>query len=154
MKTANPIEVAVAAYLANIGVEHNCAYVRETKRDAWKCDKWEFSFKTGRADEEFDYFTGLGHRSPMPRINTLMYERMEKMGKPVEPHVTGVLHSLLLDSIASEQSFGSWCSEFGYNEDSRKDLALYEVCQQNADKLNKLFKREQREHLQELLQDY
>ena len=143
--------------------------------DAWEC---EFTnAKRPNDTQKFDYFTGMGHRAPATRDQKIRathgfqgltendkkgltsYGRrylaeVEKMRKPVTPHAAGVLYSLILDSSAVEQSFSNWCSEYGYDDDSRKALATYEACQANADKLARIFDHATREAIREALQDY
>lgn len=104
--------------------------------DEWEC-RFTFAGRP-REPEKFQYFTGLGLR---------------KKG-PTPPHAADVLYSLLLDSSAAEMTFASWCAEFGYDTDSRKALDTYLACQENADKLARIFDHTTREQLREALQDY
>ena len=57
--------------------------------------------------------------------------------KPLKPKLDDVLHALVMDASACEQSFEDWCSELGYSDDSIKALETYRECQKNADKLCK-----------------
>lgn len=147
----------------------------------WQCDEWRIQFTRTRAElqkvEKFKYFTGLGHRAPATaahkqtaaygfpgltdgdRAGRTSYGRrylaeIEKLRKPVAPHAADVLYSLLMDSSAVGQSFESWCSELGMDSDSRKAEATYRACQENADKLARIFDHVAREALQTALQDY
>lgn len=179
----NEIENAVSELLANSGVKFEAFHLREKKNalggdsamDEWRC---EFT-NSARPNEpeEFEFFTGLGLRAEaterekvaakwdFPGLTqnditrrTLWGRRylakVESMRKPKAPTAASVLHSLILDSSACEQSFESWCGGFGYDADSRKALAVYEACQKNTDKLNRVIPRALREKLAELLQDY
>lgn len=178
------IETAVAELVAQACVTFSAIYAGETKNAFGEAghtmDKWSCAFTKGdgrEAHEEFEYFTGLGHRAEPTKTDKIMAGRglpaltekditqrtiygrryfaaLEKMRKPQAPHVAGVLHSLILDSSATGQSFADWCSDFGYDTDSRKAHATYEACQQNADKLARIFTHAQREALQTALQDY
>jgi hypothetical protein len=167
------IEDQVDLILKNCEVTYLATHAGQRKRDGWDCDAWlvSFTLRDGRAEhEEFDYFTGLGHRKPddsaMAKMSAQSLRNVSKRmiawedhykrfpGKVVRPHAAGVLHSLLLDADAAEQSFASWCSELGYDTDSRKALATYEACQANSDKLCRVFDRVAREALREALQDY
>ena len=157
MKSApSPIELAVAKYVATLGITHTCTFVRATKLDKWECDQWEFKITAGNKTERFDYYTGTGHRSPIVQP-TLAYAALERERKPIAPHVAGLLYSLILDAQASGQTFNSWCDGFGYDSDSRKahkTYEAYEACLETAEKLEKLFKRSEVEKLSELMQDY
>jgi len=110
---------------------------RENVMDEWEC-RFTFPGKP-REPETFQYFKGLGLR---------------KNGRPAPPHAADVLYALILDSYAAEMTFASWCAEHGYDTDSRKALTIYLACQENADKLARIFDHTTREHLREALQDY
>lgn len=174
-------ELAVDAILQAAGVEYSTRYLGE-KPDALggkhAMDEWRVTFKKSRPHEpayamgaylgpiveHFEYFTGLGHRKENPiTVRNLLRQgykrhlhasRFADATTPIPPPAAGVLHSLILDSSACDQSFSDWCSEFGYDTDSRKALATYEACQQNADKLKKVFSREQIESIRAALEDY
>lgn len=103
----------------------------------------------------FDYYTGVGHRTAIlkhkwseggghtydePKHKNLTqagFESMLKLSKAKPPVLDDVLYSLVSDSDATEMSFSEWCSNHGYDSDSRKAMAIYEACQANADKLRK-----------------
>jgi hypothetical protein len=126
-------------------IPYKAIYLCETIRDDnWKCDAWNILIDS----ERFDFFTGLGHRSPMPkpadggpmpRKGTLMYEQLEAQRKPQAPKIEDVLYSLILDSSALDTSFEYWCDDFGYDTDSIKALNIYQVCCENAKKIKRLF---------------
>lgn len=105
--------------------------------DEWEC-KFTFTGKP-REPETFQYFRGLGLR---------------KKGRPTPPHAADVLYALLLDGDAAQMTFASWCDEYGYDTDSRKALTIYLACQENADKLARIFDHTTREQLREALRDY
>lgn len=138
-------------------------------------DEWLCSFN----GVDFEYFTGLGHRAKpderdklkaryaVPGVTpndisrrTIYGKRylaeLESLRKPQAPHATDVLYSLILDSSAVGQSFSSWCSDLGYDDDSVKAFNVYAACQKNADKLNSVFRanREALNQITELLQEY
>ena len=45
-----------------------------------------------------------------------------------EPNVADVLSSLILDASCGDQSFEDFCSDFGYDEDSRKAERTWRDC--------------------------
>lgn len=177
------IENAVDDILQNAGIAYTVGY-RGVKKNAFggthSMDQWSIEFtseKKPNEPEEFDFFTGFGHRAPANHSDKIrasygfqgltekdkkgltMYgrhylARVEEMRKPVAPSAASVLYSLLLDASAVGQSFESWCSEFGYDSDSRKAYAIYEACQKNADKLNRVIPHAVQSALSEALQDY
>ena len=160
---SDSIRAAVSAILESAGVYYASYPCGEQNRDGWKCDAWRVNFthRGGRkALEDFDFFTGLGHRKTV-RGSKAMSMRGAEMVKghwqvtvPQAPHAADVLHSLVMDSSAVGQSFESWCSDFGYDTDSRKALATYEACQQNADKLARVIPRDVLTQISEALQGY
>ena len=91
-----------------------------------KSDNWQdtaFSWRVWINDQSFEYYTGSG--------------LVLKNGTPKKPVLDDVLYSLLMDSSACDMSFEDWCSDFGYETDSRKALQTYLDCQNNTHKLRK-----------------
>lgn len=153
----------IADYLRDKVVTYNAVYVGQTKRDGWDCDAWRVRFivDTPFHTEDFDYYTGLGLRSPAPEPthgrpaplpHTLLWEQLEKKRKPIAPKAAAVLSALTLDADAGSRSFEDWCADFGHDTDSRKALNLYLECQQTAAKLRRV--RMDVTELRELLADY
>lgn len=139
METAN-IENAVLELLKNYGVTYSIAGAgKNITRDKWQCDAWKVTFTKYSEYEEFDYFTGLGHR---------------KANEPVTPNVAGVLHSLVLDLEAINMNFNDWADSFGYDSDSIRAIGVYNACCENAKQMHRIFSRESIEKLSELLQEY
>jgi len=78
---------------------------------------------------------------------------INRNSKPVKPNAASVLCSLIVDSSASSMIFDEWCSDFGYDTDSRKALETYMLCQQIANKVQRLFGHVLKE-LREILSEY
>ena len=55
-----------------------------------------------------------------------------------EPEIKGVLSCLASDSNGCDQDFESWCSDYGYDTDSRKAERIYNLCRKQAAKLKQL----------------
>lgn len=55
-----------------------------------------------------------------------------------DPSAADVLYALILEADALDLTFGEWCGEFGYDEDSRKALDLYVQCQENGRRVRAL----------------
>lgn len=172
------IKDQVTEALAGAKIAFNATYQglkKNTFGNKSDMDEWLCTFN----GVDFEYFTGLGHRAKatetqkqsaacgFPGLTTkdkqglTNYGRrylaaVETLRKPQAPHPTDVLCSLILDSSAVGQSFASWCSDFGYDEDSRKAFASYTACQENADKLSTVFRsnRPALDKITELLQEY
>ena len=165
---SNEIRKQVESILSQAGVTASVSYRGERKTalgGQQTMDEWLFAFATaGNAKlEEFEFFTGLGLRGPAPkpmdggpkpRPGTLMHEKLEKQRKPVKPHAADVLHGLILDSSALEMSFDGWCSEYGYDNDSRKADGTFHACRDNARKLDRIIPGAALADLREALQDY
>lgn len=156
------IRAEVSRIAEAAGVTYTATYLGQRKREEWDCDAWVCSLTKGKNKEEFEFFTGLGLRAepttsaktqaqlefpglqPTDVSRRTQYgkrylAKVESLRKPQTPHIADLLHSLILDSGASTQSFASWCDELGYDSDSRKALAIYEACQCNADNLRRIF---------------
>lgn len=158
---SNDARTAVDKILRDAGAKYSVKYRGERDNPLGNnpphlMDAWECAFDK----ESFKFFTGLGLRAEArclgkrPKPGTQAWEKLERTRKPVPPHAADVLYCLLLDSDASTQSFESWCSELGYDSDSRKALVTYEACQRNADKLARVLSRATLDELQTALQDY
>lgn len=171
--------VQIQNILTDAGVEYSTRYIGETSRDDWQCDQWVTRFAKQRSNtphagaahlgpvvETFDFYTGLGHRvdtaeTKLGRVhlknvsrNSIAWRDLMKTQKPMPPHAADVLYSVIMDSSACEMSFADWCGGFGYDADSRKALSTYEACQQNADKLKRIFNNAQIESIRTTLEDY
>lgn len=128
--------------------------------DLWQHDKWAVIIE----GENFDYRTGIGHRKVKKgheggknwkgfKDEATYYlkgsfkkdkENLIEVNKKIEYHtevkplnIDDVLYSLLMDSDAVDYSFSDWCDAFGYDEDSRKALKIYEACGDNSKKISK-----------------
>lgn len=64
------------------------------------------------------------------------HERIEVYVKV--PKMRDVLWALSLDARSGNQTFESFCDEYGYNPDSRKDFNTYLSCQKICNQLMKL----------------
>ncbi len=100
--------------------------------------------------QRFDYYTGVGHRhiNRMTVLGTkwdydyikknrhkLYMDVLVQVSKPVTPKFDSILACLVQDAIGSSQTFDDWCSDYGYDTDSRKALQIYMDCQEIAKKL-------------------
>jgi hypothetical protein len=167
---SDSIRSKVSEFLASNGVSFAAVLAGATVREyigcaKWECDEWRVTLK--RADSQaldmvLPYFTGTGHRKqvkPMPspayRKGTLAYEQWARDAfKPQAPHAADVLHSLMSDSSAADQSFNDWCADMGMDSDSIKAFTTYQACCVIGDNMRKLFSRTELDALREMLQDY
>jgi hypothetical protein len=146
-------------------IQHIRAPMKQ-KSDNWQetADAWAITCK----GITFDYYTGIGHRvmkGTLWHADKLEYKRLKnanltecgftkflELTKPVAPKPTDLIYSLIADASACEESFEDWCSNFGYETDSRKALETYLACQASGEKLRKLGLK--LDILREALQDY
>lgn len=74
--------------------------------------------------------------------------------KPIFPKIEDVVYSLVMDSDVIEYDFPDWCSNFGYEEDSRKAESIYKQCQDIALKMIRSLGTDNLNTLREVYQDY
>lgn len=177
-QTPNETEQKVIDYLNSLfNFKWDIVYCGEGFSDDWEYDKWLVTitkFKTinnggaiqGKVVEQFEYKTGLGHRYLQPiaeqevkryklRHGTQSYTRATNNCYYIkQPQIAAIIHSLLLDAEAGNESFSNWCDNFGYDSDSISAFDTYQACEKIAKQLNNLFNREQLQTLRDLLQDY
>ena len=122
--------------LLNINLEVKEVFkTDEDLKDDWKKNANKYQVKIGYFGKSYvtDYYMG----SALTR----------------KPSKKDVLYSMLLDDV-SGIDFDAFCGEFGYNNDSIKALEAYKACQRETKAYYNMFDDEEREILQELLQDY
>ena len=155
----NEQDKKAAEYLAAQGVAFSARLLGETKRDSWTCDEWRVAFQRVHLDSrlpirdkaalETAYYTGTGHRAkPAKRMS------WDNAPRPVAPTAGSVLFSLLLDASGADENFHDWCTNYGYDTDSRKALATYEACCIIRADVNKFFTATERAELAAILEDY
>lgn len=159
----NEQEKAVEAIIANSGIGYNARYIGECTADSWKCDKWAVTF-TGKGGnkQEFEYYTGLGHRQcvapcPVGWDNYSSGQRkywVNENERPVLPFAGAVLYCLLSDMLCVNDTFEEWCGNLGYDTDSREALQLYLSCQESGTKLRKVFNNDFLKQIEKVLEDY
>lgn len=128
--------------LLNIEIYVQTAFkTREDMNDEWKkkANKWQV--KLVYFDKEFvtDLYMGSG--------------LVNKAGKPKKPTKKDVLYSMMAGDV-SDMNFNDFCREFGYDNDSIKALKIYKACEKETEAYHNMFDSEEREILNELLEDY
>lgn len=114
---------------------------QEDMNDEWKKTANKWRVKLIYFDKEYvtDFYMGS--------------RLVDKIGKPKKPTIKDVLYSLMMDDI-SNMNFNDFCNEFGYDNDSIKALEIYKTCEKETETYHSMFDSEEREILEELLQDY
>ena len=96
------------------------------KGDDWTlgANEWRYSVARFGVRDTVDgpFFTGVGIKSP--------------------PTVADILNALRSDAECASGTFRDFCDDLGYDEDSRKALAIYHECQKIADNLRRLLGHE------------
>lgn len=70
------------------------------------------------------------------------------------PKVSSVLHSLIMDAQAGSETFEDFCSNYGYDTDSRRALEMYLECQKTSHDLRRFFNGGHMADMEEILRDY
>jgi hypothetical protein len=126
-------------------------------KDNWVHDAWEVTLSYEGREYTTKYHTGIGHRKLakgasttykgsnvgyFTRNSTVKLDVVEadKCGLIVvkPPTLSDVVHSLLCDASCATSTFEEWCSDLGYDIDSRKALDTYLQCQTTSLKMRRL----------------
>lgn len=85
----------------------------------WKdANHYKATIKCGNTRQSFYYSQGYGIKE--------------------DPKIENILDCLAMDASYDLSSFENFCSEFGYDSDSRKAYKIYKACINNTNKLQKL----------------
>lgn len=102
--------------------------IQETNN--WKHFAWLVTIN----GQNIEYKTGLGHIKPT--------KFSHREPKPTVPRLKNILYSLAQDAQSGTELFQDFCYNLEYDSDSRKALATYEACQENALKLRRIMTSE------------
>lgn len=107
---------------------NNPNFVDSDDMDHWHCTFTRFDPVSSPIVITF-FSTGVGHRTK-PRRS------WEKV-KPIPPSIGTVLSCLAQDAAGVENAkwFDNWCSECGYDSDSRKAERIWNLCREGAREL-------------------
>lgn len=119
---------------------------------------WKAEVKCGDKSHTFDYFTGsawlklaskykdrakTGYmRKRFLQLDGSAYSADDAIkhgyAKPEKPSAADLLHGLISDAGAMDQTFEDWCFNLGMDTDSRKALETYLACQEGGARLIKV----------------
>jgi hypothetical protein len=117
----------------------------ETEQN-WTYDLWTYTITFEGRNYSGKYKCGIGHRKMRKMVqsngygkgyyNSLTHTSAKdelaaahlNWSDPTPPSVSDILSSLACDARCSETSFDDWCSELGYDTDSRKAFDMYQAC--------------------------
>lgn len=169
MKRLSKIDKAVQGYLDTINVKYSATYNGEADWCSRTADKFSVAFTKNKVNATFDFYRGVGHREERKNNYRLtkyvaVFRKLinQQVMYPIDsgavcvfvPTSAEVLYCLLLDAESGRYTFPEFCQNYGLDEDSRKALDTYLVCQNTSKKLNTIFKHNEITHLQTLLEDY
>jgi hypothetical protein len=97
-------------------------------------DAWTVTLKFEKRQMSIPFFQGYGHN-----------------GK--EPELKSVLSSLVSDWNCGKDDFEDFCSNLGYDQDSRKAESTWKACRASGTKLEKLF-GDKLELIESAVEDY
>lgn len=120
--------------LETMDIKLAARYVGENTREGWGTDHdtWRVQIRRGQRAYTTDYSAGFGHRVD---------------GQPKAPKLADVLACLLSDASTSAESFYDFCSNFGYDTDSRKAHATWKACRRTAAAMDRVLGAETLEFL-------
>ena len=123
--------------LEKLGVVASSTHTGTKKEGSWEYDSWkvEIIFQDRRYTCQ-EFKTGLGHRSKVKRYNYAVGRAYVTV--PKAPEVADVISCLISDANSGMMNFDDFCSEFGYDTDSRKALAVWEQCVSTAGPIKRL----------------
>lgn len=116
--------LTIAQFIERLGISMDCTFadrnpnmVDDGRMDHWRC-------KLQRKDG--------GRQSTMS-----IYFSMGVAHKGARPEADDVLSCLASDSASVENAkdFGDWCTEYGYNAESRNAARIYRACKRQSEKL-------------------
>ena len=139
--------------------------------DEWKRNaaKFQLALTNGRVSETFNYWMGCGHwkwkvpyghgvpegaimahgriRTPAECLQSALLcfqdkARIIRLCRCDAPHPIDIIHCLLLDASAAEQTFDEWCGDFGYDTDIRKAEETYRACDDVGKRLYRVLGRD------------
>lgn len=88
----------------------SCKYEGTVTRDGnWQAHEWKVTLRYERRRLTVPFFQGMGHSK--------------------EPSAADVISCLCSDARAGEEPFEEFCSNFGYDSDSRKAWDTWKACE-------------------------
>ena len=123
METINEAKQALALFILENGIKAQAVRITERadgNQSDWDKEARHFSVTLTRGGNG----TGKG-----PQAGQMTIEYSQGSAHTKTPTAADVLDCLAMDSSGDLSSFEDFCSEYGYDEDSRKAEALFKACQ-------------------------
>lgn len=84
-------------------------------------DIWSCTLLYNGMGYDFPFYKGIGNKGAAPTVDEVLY------------CLASDAHGV------KDNSFEEWCREYGYDDDSRKALRIFEACEETAQELERLF---------------
>ncbi len=103
--------VSIEQFIKANGITIKSVRTNSNPNMASDMDHWKVTLRSGGRSMTLTFSKGFGHRG-------------------AEPTTDEVLDCLSSDAsgVSNANSFGDWCDEYGYGEDSRKAKRTYDAC--------------------------
>jgi hypothetical protein len=170
----NDLSVARTKFLKQLGIMYSGTFIPHSQSRNRKKFKliekqlnWKVNISRGGHKMRCDYSQGIaycpsykqGYQSPeVSEALDWEVENGRHYGKNAEialPPLEDVLYSLVMDySVLDYEKFEDWCSEYGYDFDSRAAEKVYLATRENALMLKIVLGDDNIKILQELFNDY
>lgn len=128
----------------------------------WPHFAWRVTVSRNGESYSSDYRTGIGHAKPMPDSYatrsgfTVQQALTEWYNSPRNwnvPTSADIVYSLMSDAQFGSETFEDFCSNCGYDTDSRKAFETYLACQGALNGMRRLF-RDHFDAVLDAIQDY
>jgi hypothetical protein len=129
--TADKYQLQAEKFLARFGLKFS------TSKGDTRCPDWVDSHSSCGAVHGLHYRVTL-RRNMLSSLTFDFWNSIDAREKGEKPTAYDVLSCISLD-LNCPVSFEEFCSEYGYNQDSRKDEKLWRRCNRFAHKLRDFF---------------
>jgi hypothetical protein len=111
----------------------------------WPHFAWRVTLTLGDRSHATDYKTGVGHVNPMPsrfmpneaQPTREKWWRINHKG-PKRPSAADIISALMSDASSGADTFEDFCSNLGYDTDSRRAMDTYLACQAASTAMRRL----------------
>lgn len=114
------VDVSAHAQFVDVGVGPESSEWSATSHEpiVWKPTRWEVTLEVNGSEMVTSWQQGSAHHAP--------------------PTALDVLGSVFMDAQCGDYSFEEFCSNMGYDEDSRKAEAIWRECGEQGRKLRNM----------------
>jgi hypothetical protein len=117
--------------------EYEGLYTEERGKDKWSHHLYTCTITIDHVVQVAKHVWKIGN----PDMRSADFQFKMGTAHNNEPELADVLYCLLLDAGAMDETFESWCGNFGYDSDSRAAEKVWKACRQNGKRLLNLIGR-------------